>query len=328
MTDPQAGFLIVKTFEALYRTFPHPLPPGVSLYSIPRSNLEPDALPKKYRGIDRESIEGSSLKTMAGLIRDNLVTFPVGERAACLALSYLEEQGQAGEDFIFKLDNARDVYSLLGEPDQWEIIWAADTAARIQPPRNLRLLGFEPTWFLGDHFSAICDCMFFPRWHGTDNDGTLFAAYYNQTNEHGLFDSAEAATAFLQFYRSQDWTEDGDYVIAEVYGLSPQLEDRLGVSDSFAVLPSPDKESSTGPQASPLNVEGLTWDIDLVRLARDRKIIGIKAVKEVTGMGLAQANTLVENLPQTIRLVHAGDIEVVKNELIQAGFTVEVRPCR
>ena len=24
-------------------------------------------------------------------------------------------------------------------------------------------LGFEPTWFWGDHFSAVCDCVCFPR---------------------------------------------------------------------------------------------------------------------------------------------------------------------
>jgi ribosomal protein L7/L12 len=41
-------------------------------------------------------------------------------------------------------------------------------------------------------------------------------------------------------------------------------------------------------------------------------------------MGLAQAKDLVESLPQTIRLIHAGEIEVLKDTLAQAGFTFEV----
>lgn len=325
MDGPRAGFLIVKTFETLYRAFPHPTPPDVSLYSVPQSNIEPAALSEKYRGIDREPIEGFPLKSMAGLIRDDPSTFPLDERAACLALHGLEEQGKADEDFVFALHDARDIYSLLGEPDKWEIIWAADTAARIQAPANVRLLGFEPTWFLGDHFSASCDCMFFPRWHGTDREGTLFVDYYNRTNEHGLFRSAEEAAAFLQFYLSQDWTETGDYVIAEVYELSSQLRGHLEAPSSFVVLPTTDQYPNAGSVASQLNVEGLTWDIDLTQVVGGRKIMSIKAIREITGMGLAQAKDLVESLPQTIRLVHIGEIQVLKDQLAQAGFVVEVR---
>ena len=58
--------------------------------------------------------------------------------------------------------------------------------------------------------------MCFPKWHGTDNEGTLFAVYYEHLNEHALFNSREEAQEFLDFYRSFDWTETGDYVIAEI----------------------------------------------------------------------------------------------------------------
>ena len=58
--------------------------------------------------------------------------------------------------------------------------------------------------------------MCFPRWHGTDTEGTLFAEYHERLNESALFRTAEEAAKFISFYRSHDWTETGDYVIAEV----------------------------------------------------------------------------------------------------------------
>jgi hypothetical protein len=61
--------------------------------------------------------------------------------------------------------------------------------------------------------------MCFPRWHGTDREGTLFREHFARLNENALFDSAEHAEEFLAFYRSLDWAEIGDYVVAEVHGL-------------------------------------------------------------------------------------------------------------
>ena len=77
-------------------------------------------------------------------------------------------------------------------------------------------LGFEPTWFVGDCFSAVCDCMCFPKWHGTDKEGVLFVEHYERLNQHALFNSRNEAQAFLDFYRSFDWKETGNYVIAEI----------------------------------------------------------------------------------------------------------------
>ncbi len=45
----------------------------------------------------------------------------------------------------------------------------------------------------------------------------LFLEHFRRLNRHGLFDTPEAAQAFLDYYRSFDWTETGDYVIAEVF---------------------------------------------------------------------------------------------------------------
>ena len=62
--------------------------------------------------------------------------------------------------------------------------------------------------------------MCFPRWHGCDPEGTLFLPFFERLNENALFDTADDATEFLDFYRSHDWTESGDYFIADVWSVA------------------------------------------------------------------------------------------------------------
>ena len=56
-----------------------------------------------------------------------------------------------------------------------------------------------------------------PRWHGTDESGQLFLSYFRQLNRHGLFQAKSDAEEFLRYYLSFDWTERGDFEIAEVF---------------------------------------------------------------------------------------------------------------
>jgi hypothetical protein len=213
------GFLLVRTFDYLYRSFPKPAPRDQIIYSVPREGVPPNAVSKRYRGIDREALEAWSAEDLS--LGFPYIPTPT-EPEACIALYELECQGACETDFIFSLPETRRVYALLRAPIDWELIWAADVTADITRPREGRVLGYEPTWFWGDHFSAICDSMCFPRWHGTDEEeGTLFAPYYTRLNDHALFDSPVEAEDFLRFYRSQDWTETGDYVIAEIWWLPP-----------------------------------------------------------------------------------------------------------
>jgi hypothetical protein len=212
MRNVAPGYLIVKRFEAMYREFDRPAEGDEILYGIPRRDADPILSPKKYRGVGRDGIIG----------------FP-GEPGedwgwpdfrkptdAETRLGELERTNRASSDYIFSYEDAVDVLRLMEQPESWELIWAADASTDAPPPTGTKLLGFEPTWFEGDRFSAIMDSMFFPRWHGTDAEGKLFLDYYEQLNEHGLFSEASQAEEFLRFYRSQDWTETGEYVIAEI----------------------------------------------------------------------------------------------------------------
>lgn len=206
------GYLVVRTYEALYRRYAPKL--DRPLYSIPREGGSPEQMSKRYRGIDREALEGWSLEDLT----DPHVIRPVlQESEACLHMHELERRGTVDTDWIFSFDSAREVLGRLPTPTDWEIIWTVQVGAEFQRPRDGTLLGFDPTWFTSDHFSALCDCMCFPRWHGTDEAGTLFLPFHEKLNRHALFETAQAATEFLDFYRSFDWTEDGEYSIAEVW---------------------------------------------------------------------------------------------------------------
>jgi len=41
--------------------------------------------------------------------------------------------------------------------------------------------------------------------------------YFKQLNQYGLFPSSEQAKKFLDFYLSFDWTETGEYEVAEIF---------------------------------------------------------------------------------------------------------------
>ena len=55
------------------------------------------------------------------------------------------------------------------------------------------------------------------RWHGCDEEGTLFLEDFNKLNENGLFDHWQDAYDYLVKYLSEDWTERGTFGIYEVY---------------------------------------------------------------------------------------------------------------
>jgi hypothetical protein len=218
MAAYKPGFLIVRSFASLYTRFLGPA--DAPIYSIPVAGADAEAVAKKYRGIDREPLEAWSAKDLE-LGFPNKPFPKQAEQAACLALFELQERGVADNDFIAGVEDARSVYSLLENREEWELVWAAPSGSDAPRPHQSKLFGFEPTWFSGDHFSALCDCMCFPRCHGTDAEGTLFQTHFQRLNEHALFDSA-AEAEFLAFYRSHDWTETGEYVIAEIHGLPDQ----------------------------------------------------------------------------------------------------------
>ena len=213
------GYLIVETFEHLWDAFRKPWDGDGYFYGIPKKGVPASGAPKRYRGIDREPLDPYSDKTVETF--GDLVA-PRREAAAQRTLAVLEDEGRVRMNFIQKLEDAEGVFAAIENPQRFELIWAKDylgdeDRGDERPAGDARLLGFEPSYLRPDHFSAIADCLFFPRWHGTDREGTAFREYFDSLNEDGLFGTAAEALAYIEYYRSFDWTERATWILTEVW---------------------------------------------------------------------------------------------------------------
>jgi hypothetical protein len=198
----EAGFLIVKAFPRLYAEHRDRYELRREVYAMPRLDREPEQCPIQYRGLDRDALDD----------------WQDSEMDAELFLAMLEVDYRAVDAMVFSQHDVDEAFSLLGPLQSgYEIIWSRVLGSEVTPPEGHSSIGFEGTYFVSDHFSASCDCMLFPRWHGTDEEGTLFLSHFRQLNAYGLFPTPEAAQDFLTYYLSFDWTERGEFVIAEVF---------------------------------------------------------------------------------------------------------------
>jgi hypothetical protein len=214
---PDTGYLIVKTYERMYRETYERMYRGytgqqIAGYALPRYGVPADGIAKRYRGIGRDPLKPLTQE----MLRFGEPWIDTTEPAARLHLYELEQTGVSAEDFILSREGADAVFALLTQPNQRELIWACRHPYAGPRPARSFLLGFEPSWWSGDHFSAVMDSMCFPRWHGHDEEGTALAKFHERLNSHALFGTYLDAEAFCACYSSQEWAEEGPYEIVEV----------------------------------------------------------------------------------------------------------------
>ena len=105
--------------------------------------------------------------------------------------------------------------------------------------------------------------------------------------------------------------------------LVKKLEERLGVSAAAAA---PVMVAGGGAAAGPAAVEEKTEFTVVLTGAGANKINVIKAVREVTSLGLKEAKDLVDGAPKPIKEnVSREEAETIKKKFIDAGATVEVK---
>ena len=111
--------------------------------------------------------------------------------------------------------------------------------------------------------------------------------------------------------------------VLDLANLVKALEDRFGVSAAAAAAPA----ASAGPAAAAAAaVEEQTEFTVVLESAGDKKINVIKAVREVTSLGLKEAKDLVEGAPQTIKEgVSKDEAEKIKKVFEEAGAKVSVK---
>jgi hypothetical protein len=157
-------YLIVKTFESLYAEFKYHLEPGEAIYSIPLKGVAPGDVRKQYRGIDREPL--SAVKRSRYLFYKkylNVRFFARGlEDIEAQDFIYpLEKEGRAFIDCIFEYEDAVSSFTKILKKNRYELIWVRKDDSKGEDPMNSSVLGYDETYFIGDHFSAIADSMFF-----------------------------------------------------------------------------------------------------------------------------------------------------------------------
>ena len=112
--------------------------------------------------------------------------------------------------------------------------------------------------------------------------------------------------------------------LLEASQLVKLLEERLGVSAAaaaVAVAPA----GGGGAAAAPAAEEKTEFNV-ILTAAGSNKINVIKAVREVTNLGLKEAKALVDGAPKPIKEgVNKEEAEAIKKKFTDAGATVEVK---
>jgi len=105
--------------------------------------------------------------------------------------------------------------------------------------------------------------------------------------------------------------------------LVKKLEERLGVSAAAAA---PVMVAGGGASAAAAPAEEKTEFTVVLTGAGANKINVIKAVREVTSLGLKEAKDLVDGAPKTVKEnVSKEEAETIKKKFTEAGATVEVK---
>jgi large subunit ribosomal protein L7/L12 len=110
--------------------------------------------------------------------------------------------------------------------------------------------------------------------------------------------------------------------VLELSQLVKALEQELGVSAAAAV-PMAMPAASAGPAAAA--EEKTEFDV-ILTAAGDNKVNVIKAVRELTGLGLKEAKDLVDGAPKPVKeAVPKADADAAKKKLEEAGAKVELK---
>ncbi|HEY2555203.1 MAG TPA: 50S ribosomal protein L7/L12 [Candidatus Cybelea sp.] len=108
--------------------------------------------------------------------------------------------------------------------------------------------------------------------------------------------------------------------VLELADLVKQLEEKYGVSAAAPVA-----MMAAAPAAAAPEAEKTEFDVVLSEIGPE-KIKVIKAVRELTSLGLTEAKAFVESAPKAVKEgVNKDEAEAVKKKLEEAGAKVEIK---
>jgi len=110
--------------------------------------------------------------------------------------------------------------------------------------------------------------------------------------------------------------------IMDIVDLVKMMEDKFGVTAAAPVAVAAAAPGAAAPAAE----EQTEFTIVMKAYPADKKVVVIKVIREITGLGLKEAKDLVEGVPSTVKdSVSKSDAEKIKKQLEDAGATVEVK---
>ncbi len=113
-----------------------------------------------------------------------------------------------------------------------------------------------------------------------------------------------------------------EMTVLELSELVKAMEEEFGVTAAAPVA------MAAGPVAeadAPAEEEQTEFDVVLTAIG-DKKIGVIKAVREITGLGLKEAKALVDGTPNPVKeKVSKDEAETIKGKLEEAGATAEIK---
>ena len=115
----------------------------------------------------------------------------------------------------------------------------------------------------------------------------------------------------------------GSMTVLELSQLIKDMEEKFGVSAAAAVAVA---APAAGGGAGAAAAEEKTEFTVMLLAAGENKVNTIKAVREVTGLGLKEAKDLVDGAPKPIKEgVNKADSESIKKKMEEAGAKVEIK---
>jgi len=112
-----------------------------------------------------------------------------------------------------------------------------------------------------------------------------------------------------------------DMTVIELSDLSKKMQDEFGITAAIAAAP-----VAAGPAAGETVEEEQTEFNVVLEAIGDKKIQVIKAVRELTSLGLKEAKEVVDSAPSNVKEgVPKEEAEAAKAKLEEAGASVQIK---
>jgi large subunit ribosomal protein L7/L12 len=125
----------------------------------------------------------------------------------------------------------------------------------------------------------------------------------------------------MAFDKDQFLTALDSMTVMELNDLVKAIEEKFGVSAAAMAAPA----AGGGAAAAPVAEEQTEFTVQLVEVGAN-KVQVIKAVREITGLGLKEAKDLVDGAPKSVKeAIPKADAEAAKKKLEEAGAKVALK---